>query len=424
MSGRIFIDCSITYNVNFVTGIQRVVRNIIERKELISYGLGTQVVPVVYDGESYLSLDYFLKNNSELKLKEKAKAILNNRFKNKKLYDFSKFCYSKLKDINLFIRHKQNMFRSYRNRITFEAGDILLIADSYYNPDYKKQYYPDLINSCKKKGVKVALFVYDIIAITNPEYFDDSMAKELDDYLRYMTCFADCLITISQSERTIIENYLNSLNIKKKVEYFYLGCDFEKNLKIDKDFDIEVEKIKPYFLVVGTLEPRKGHDTVLDAFEELWENGFGYNLVFSGRIGWKVDDLLEKINNSKQLNKKFFVLNDVSDNLLTELYHNSSACICATIREGFGLPLVEAIHFKKPVISSDIDIAKEVGNGYPVYFKSGDAKDLAASIKRLERDMTLCRARSGATNCKTMNYRPLTWDESVKMLCDRIKKWI
>jgi alpha-1,2-rhamnosyltransferase len=166
--------------------------------------------------------------------------------------------------------------------------------------------------------------------------------------------------------------------------------------------------------VVGTLEPRKGHEIVLSAFEKLWEEGCRYNLVFTGRIGWKVDRLLERINNSKYLNKRFFVLNDVADELLIALYKNAYACICATMREGFGLPLVESIHFDKPVIASDIEVDKEVGNGYPVYFKSGDPDDLAQSISYLIKS---------CSNNEKSNFKPITWDDSVKMISQRIKKF-
>ena len=418
MRGKIYIDCSITYNVSFVTGIQRVVRNIIDRKDIISDELSRDVIPVVFNGESYQHLDDYLRSNLEFKVKEGVKGILGSLVKSKRVYNFSKYCYRKLKDINLFIRHKRhslNFNNQNKSLISFNSGDILLIADSYYNPDYKNRYFSELIKDIKKKGVKVMLLVYDIIAMTNPEYFDDYMAKELDEYLKYFLGFSDFLITISQSEKAIIEHYLKGLNINKKVSYFYLGSDLEKINDVKEDWSTKTDRFKPYFLVVGTLEPRKGHEVVLSAFEKLWKEGFQYNLVFAGRVGWKVDSLLERINASLYLKKNFYVLNDVSDELLTALYRNAYACICATIREGFGLPLVEAIHFDKPVVSSDIGVAKEVGNGYPVYFKCGDPDDLAKSVLYL--------TQSGSNSNKA-NFKPLSWDESVKMLCERLKKWI
>jgi alpha-1,2-rhamnosyltransferase len=414
MSAKIFIDVTLTYYVDFTTGIQRVVRNIVKRKDLISGELQSEVVFVVFDGVNYITIDDISERYHKIQIKDVAKRILGSKVKNKNFYNFAKLCYKLLRKIKFFTKFVWSKI-NLKKKTLFESGDVLFIADSYYNPDYRSRYYRDTITSLKKSGVKVMLLVYDIIAMTDPKYFDDYMTKELDEYFKYFLDFTDVLITISQSEKVIIEKYLNRLGIKRKVDYFYLGCDLEKINNSKEDLYAVTEKYKPYFLVVGTLEPRKGHEIVLSAFEKLWEEGCRYNLVFTGRIGWKVDRLLERINNSKYLNKRFFVLNDVADELLIALYKNAYACICATMREGFGLPLVESIHFDKPVIASDIEVDKEVGNGYPVYFKSGDPDDLAQSISHLIKS---------CSNNEKSNFKPLTWDDSVKMISQRIKKFL
>ncbi|MEM3291055.1 MAG: glycosyltransferase, partial [Candidatus Micrarchaeaceae archaeon] len=84
--------------------------------------------------------------------------------------------------------------------------------------------------------------------------------------------------------------------------------------------------------------------------------------------------------------------------------------------EGFGLPLVEAIQKRIPVIASDIDVFREIGKDYPVYFNPNDPNDLIEKIKLLGKQLN--------NKEKTSNSYPLNWDDSIKLMCERIKNYV
>ena len=115
--------------------------------------------------------------------------------------------------------------------------------------------------------------------------------------------------------------------------------------------------------MVGTLEPRKGHRIALDAFEALWADGLDVCLVIAGKHGWGVDHLAEAIRTHREFGKRLFWHERVDDAGLAQLYSDCDGLIAASFAEGFGLPIVEAGYFGKPVIASDIPVFREVGDG-------------------------------------------------------------
>ncbi|MGC8483819.1 MAG: glycosyltransferase family 4 protein [Thermodesulfobium sp.] len=413
MPPRLFIDCSETYKINLISGIQRVVRNIIERRELITKELGVEVIPVVFDKDRYIRLDEFLKTKSKVNLKEISKGIIKSKIKDERIYSILKSIYLKAKLIrSYFLYFRKNIIP--KEEGLFKSSDILLMIDIYWNPEYECFCYKNIISELKRNKVKIINLVYDVLALENPNYVMKYFFKQLYNSFYYMLSYTDCILTISKSEKIRIENYLRSINVEKEVDYFYLGSDFASK-KIDENKLKELEKFTPYFLMVGTIEPRKGYDVAFDAFEKLWEKGFDKNLVIVGKVGWMVDELIAKMKNSKFYDKKLFILNSVPDDFLQGFYIKSKAVICASRREGFGLPVIEAMHYKKPLITTDIDVFREIGGDYPVYFKCGDSDDLIRAILDLE---------NYSFDYKEKSFKPLTWDESVLMMCERIKKWI
>ncbi|MGC8791740.1 MAG: glycosyltransferase, partial [Desulfurella sp.] len=228
---------------------------------------------------------------------------------------------------------------------------------------------------------------------------------------------ADFYITISKSEQINIDNYLKSQKINKPIEYFYLGADLPKS-KEDESIQSDIFNItkNPYFLIVGTIEPRKGQSIVVEAFEYLWNNGFSDALVIVGKYACESQNLLNRILSSPYYNTKLFMFNNCNDSELNFLYNNTKALIFASQREGFGLPLVEAMQYKKPIIASDIEVFREVGGAYPIYFKPYDVNDLVNKIKFFIKQPHNFKEKETPSL--------LSWDESLEMLCDKLKNFL
>ncbi len=133
-------------------------------------------------------------------------------------------------------------------------------------------------------------------------------------------------------------------------------------------------------LMVGTVEPRKGHAQVLDAFEHLWAQGRDVTLVIAGREGWNVASLAERLHGHPEAGGRLIWLTAVSDAELAGLYGNLGGLIMASEAEGFGLPLVEAAHYGMPILARDLLVFREVAGQAATYFSGRTSVELATEF--------------------------------------------
>lgn len=139
---------------------------------------------------------------------------------------------------------------------------------------------------------------------------------------------------------------------------------------------------QPFVLMVGTIEPRKGHIDIIQAFDHLWEGGVEERLVLVGRRGWHVEGLCDRIANHIEFGKKLFWFDDVEDLELAQFYEACDGVIIASYAEGFGLPLLEALGYAKPVLARDIPIFHTfAANGVHHFPADADYSTLARSIR-------------------------------------------
>ena len=143
------------------------------------------------------------------------------------------------------------------------------------------------------------------------------------------------------------------------------------------------------FLMVGTIEPRKGHLQVVKAFDKLWKEGADINLVIVGHEGWKglpenmrrnIPQTLEYIRTHPNNGSNLFLLEGISDEYLEKVYDSSVCLIAASYGEGFGLPLIESAQRKLSIIARDIPVFREVSGEYAYYFSGHAPENLASKI--------------------------------------------
>jgi glycosyltransferase involved in cell wall biosynthesis len=304
--------------------------------------------------------------------------------------------------------------------IEFYNGDILLYLDLHpavaINHVLNNQYY-------RNKGVKVYHIVYDLIPVKYPDYFWPDLCIEFKQWLKSILC-SDGAICISKSVADELDDLI-SINrpIHKRqfnIKWFHLGSDLSNSIHTiglpDNAEDI-LNKIKTRysFTMVGTIEPRKGYIQVFEAFETLWANGCEINLVIIGKTGWKVKSFAEKIRNHPENGNHLFWLENISDEYLEMVYSLSSCLIAASFAEGFGLPLIEAARHKIPIIARDIPVFKEIAGDHAFYFENNpDPKILSDAIQ------SWIELYKHNEHPKSDNMPWLTWEESAKMLMDRL----
>lgn len=305
--------------------------------------------------------------------------------------------------------------------IDFFDGDIFLGLD--LQPHIVKQEI-HTYTEMKIAGVKVNFVVYDLLPVLMPQFFINIGYELHNEWLKSVG-ESDRAFCISQSVASELNEWVNTQYPYKAksfaIDWFHLGADVENSLpsySLPDDARDVLNKIEynRSFVMVGTLEPRKGHAQVLDAFEILWNNGSDANLIIVGKQGWLVDELCEKIRSHPELNKRLLWLEGISDEYLENVYAASSCLIAASYGEGFGLPLIEAAQHGLSILARDIPVFREVAGDYAAYFKAEAPSELAAAIKSWLSDYQ----RNKHPKSSGMNY--LTWKESAAMLLKKISQ--
>jgi glycosyltransferase involved in cell wall biosynthesis len=114
-------------------------------------------------------------------------------------------------------------------------------------------------------------------------------------------------------------------------------------------------------MMVGTIEPRKGYDVALAAFEFLWatHTSDAPELVIVGKPGWKTDPLQQRLRSHPEAGQRLHWLNSASDEDLCLLYEGCRGVFMPSRGEGFGLPLIEAAAHRRFVLARDLPVFRE-----------------------------------------------------------------
>lgn len=305
--------------------------------------------------------------------------------------------------------------------IAYRPGDVFLGLDLLLDVlPAQRAYY----KAMREHGVKVFFVVYDLLLINFAHCFVGSLKFHYDQWLNTLVHY-DGAICISETVANELRDWL-ALNGPERmrpfsVDWFHLGADIDqslpsKGLPENPEQRIEILADNPNFLMVGTLEPRKGHIQTLDAFEVLWSQGVDVNLIIIGKHGWLVDALVERLNKHPENGKRLLWLNGVSDEYLEYVYENSTCLIAASEGEGFGLPLIEAAQKGLPIIARDLPVFREVAGDHAFYFEGSTSQTMAVSL-RAWLELHACGAHPTST---TMPW--LTWKQSAAQLLEAVRR--
>ena len=251
-------------------------------------------------------------------------------------------------------------------RISAQSGDIFLGLD--FALDTIHQHRKQLIDF-RKSGGELWFVMYDLLPLTHPQWFSEKLVTRYKQWLDDLAMLANGFYCISKSVESELCNTLKrryGINEGIDTQTIPMGWNLTKNHP-SKGFPLGFDKLlgqmkqSPSTLMVGTLEPRKGHSDIVDAFDALWAQGENHNLIIAGRPGWKTENLQTRIRNHPKHNLHLFWLDNISDEAIEELYKHCTGVIVASLAEGFGLPLIEAIGHNKPILARNINVFRERG---------------------------------------------------------------
>lgn len=261
-------------------------------------------------------------------------------------------------------------------------GDVLLMFDaSWYASPWAA------VDGALARGARLVGMVHDLLPLEHPEWFRPGLEQRFGAHLNELAERAEQLFVPTQSVRGRLMQRLAQQGVQRVVNVLAHGGDFCSLTPGDDQIERYRHSLPapatpddPLYLVIGTLEPRKNHALVLDAFDVLWAQGKQPRLLFVGNVGWQVDRLLERLQTHALLNKRLFHAAGLSDPALLWLIRHSTALIYVPRDEGFGLPVLEAAMQGCPVIAADIPVLREAGRHWPCYIEPGCLPELIQAI--------------------------------------------
>jgi glycosyltransferase involved in cell wall biosynthesis len=308
-------------------------------------------------------------------------------------------------------------------------GDVLLCVD-FAGLLVVEAEKSGLFSQLKRDGVDLHFVVYDLLPILMPEVFPPG-ESEFQPWLSSVARVADSAICISRTVADELNAWVAGTHPQRlrplRIEWFQLGSDFENSIPtygVPENAEEILSQLSsvPGFLMVGTVEPRKGYLQVLAAFTRLWEANLNINLIVVGKEGWvglpdslrrTIPQIVDALANHPRLGGQLLWLQDVSDEFLERIYGASACLIAASEGEGFGLPLIEAARHKLPIIARDIPVFREVAGDHALYF-TGEAEAIRETVRRWLELNKAGRAPS------SRNIPLLSWKQSAEMLISRV----
>jgi glycosyltransferase involved in cell wall biosynthesis len=169
---------------------------------------------------------------------------------------------------------------------------------------------------------------------------------------------------------------------EEKIEVVYNG--FEKKINIESSNKYRVTTDTPYILYVGTLQPRKNINVLIQAFKKFLKNHSDYKLILVGKKGWMYERIFKEVGDLG-LQKSVIFTGYLPDEDVVGLYKHAYCYVLPSLYEGFGIPLLEAMSHDCPVISSFAASLSEVGGDACIYFDPQNVDGLVDDLESLQK---------------------------------------
>ena len=298
------------------------------------------------------------------------------------------------------------------------ADSFWLDVDGVWTSAIPRQLlYPQL----RKRNVQIGIYVHDVIVFSHPQFVSDDSLVRFPAFMGAVYDYADVIFTNTEFTKSEIMRLARTVGCKRDIPCVVAvpGGDFLHAAKADEeDIDpqaIEIAKKGKYCLMVSTIEARKNHRVLMDAFDAGLAE-MGYQMVFVGRPGWKVEELLQRIEEHPLNGTQLHSLQHLNNATVQFLYENAKFVLFPSYIEGFGLATVEAMCYGTPVILSDVPVMREVGGEYCDYFSADCPEKLISLIKKYEEVPELYINRKECLK----TYSPPTWNACVDAMLDFI----
>ncbi len=257
----------------------------------------------------------------------------------------------------------------------------------------------------RKPGLKTVVTVHDL----GSEYLPSMHQLKQRAYLSFMqkTQLKGTTKIIAVSRATK-EDLVKKIGLKPgKIKVVYEGYD--KKLFKPGSNDILVDSLIPYFLFVGTIQPRKNLERVIKAFSISHPWGVTTNLVIVGSKGW-MSDKIYALPKKLGIEDRVKFLGYVPEEKLPALYSNAQALVFPSLFEGFGLPILDAQACGCPVITSNLSSMPEVGGKGALYVDPYSVDDIVKGMVESQKS----KVKSKKIKAGFENIKRFSWEKCAR----------
>jgi glycosyltransferase involved in cell wall biosynthesis len=259
-----------------------------------------------------------------------------------------------------------------RNRRRDPGGSVFFNI-GHSGLEYRR--YPDLLGRMK---VKPVFYVHDLIPITHPEYCRPGERDRHRVRMRMVLGLARGVVTNSRATLEELSRYAagTGMELPPSVPAYPAPPEFGA-AAAKRPVD------RPYFVIVGTIEPRKNHVLLLQAWRRIAaEMGDGAPLLaVIGQRGWECENAVDLLERCDALKGRVLELSSCSDTEMAAWLRHAQALLFPSFTEGFGMPLMEALACGTPVIASDLPVFREIAGDIPEYLDPLDGAGWIAAIR-------------------------------------------
>lgn len=291
-------------------------------------------------------------------------------------------------------------------------GDTYLIPGAFWefvaNPSW--------IGGMRHRGVRIGAYIYDLIPITHPQFCMQELTEAFTVAFAETVRLLDFALTISVFVADDVTRYLKTNDIAPLTT---VPVPLAQELRFGteearQDGDAPDEAASrhylegvPFVLCVCTIEARKNHGFIFSIWKRMIEARMNVpDLVFVGRPGWRVGELMDEITESRFLDGRLHILNGLTDDELADLYDRCLFTVFPSHVEGWGLPVGESLAHGKVCIASSASSIPEVGGDYAIYVDPLDLDAGYDAISRLVQEpATLAREQQRVRD----GFVPRTW---------------
>lgn len=252
---------------------------------------------------------------------------------------------------------------------------------------------------------RVAIMVHDTIPLDFPHYQRAGTVERFRGMLRRVQKHADVVLCNSAQTEGDVMRHLSANGRIPDTVVAHLGLAALAH-GLEPVWPTGFDRHRPYFVTVGTIEPRKNHMFLMNLWAEMQatlpEAAVPQLLICGGR-GWNNDVMFARLDTDPMMGRHVFELSGQSDDQIAGLLSHAHGALFPSHAEGFGLPPAEALGLGVPVICNSLEIYREILGDYPVYASVQDSYLWKQEIQKLA-------ARQWNGQSRRVSFQPPSWD--------------